>query len=313
MSAGIPPARRVVYLPIKIAGQHSANGNNHAGYITARSFSVLDYEWQIDYHPEDVRLPHLDGNCFVQCRVALFHESDTAAAHPSGDLGKDLGNLLSSQNDADVTFVAGAESFRAHRCVLAARSPVFAADLAGSLLDETHEVKDMDADTFRALLHFIYTDALPLQLEYINHRRPESGKEDQVAMMVRRLLDAADRYRVERLKMICEEKVCARVGVATVAADLVLAERRGYNKLKTTCMEFLVADPPKLLAVATAGDCKLLETSCPSVLTEIVTAVAAQSCLGGDTHTRSACAWHPLLKKVIDFFQCRAIRNPFAK
>ena len=138
----------------------------------------------------------------------------------------------------------------------------------------------MDPDAFRALLHFIYTDALPPQLEQMN-RRPETGKEDQEAMS--RLLDAADRYGVERLKTICEEKVCAGVGVGTVAADLILADRRGYKELKATCMELLVADPANLLAVARAGGCKLLETSCPSVLTEIVMAVAARSCLGGGT------------------------------
>jgi speckle-type POZ protein len=68
--------------------------------------------------------------------------------------------------------------------------------------------------------------------------------------------------------------------VGNVAADLVLAERRGYKKLKAACMELLVADPANLLAVARAGGCKLLETSCPSVLTEILTSVAARCCLG---------------------------------
>ncbi|KAM0852699.1 hypothetical protein ACQ4PT_051585 [Festuca glaucescens] len=136
----------------------------------------------------------------------------------------------------------------------------------------------MDPDAFRALLHFIYTDTMPPQHEQMN-RRPETGKQDQEAMsMARRLLDAADRYGVERLKMICEEKVCAGVGEGNVAADLVLVEWRGYNKLKATCMEFLVADPANILAVAGAGGFELLETSCPSVLTEIVTAVAARRC-----------------------------------
>jgi hypothetical protein len=41
---------RVVYLPIKIADQHSAanmtaSGNNNVGYIPTMSFSVPGYEW----------------------------------------------------------------------------------------------------------------------------------------------------------------------------------------------------------------------------------------------------------------------------
>ncbi|XP_044446451.1 BTB/POZ and MATH domain-containing protein 1-like, partial [Triticum aestivum] len=231
-----------------------------------------------------------DGNCFVQCKAVLSRETYTyggdgaeIAAHPR-DLGHDLGDLLRSQKGADVTLFIGAESFRAHRCVLAARSPVFAAELAGNLMNDAHEVKDTDADAFRALLRFIYTDALPPEIEKMG-RWPETRKEDQEAVsMARRLLEAADRYGVERLKVICEEKVCASVGVGTVATDLVLAERRGYKKLKARCMEFLVASPADMLAVAAAGGCKLLEATCPSVLTEILTAVAARSCqlaLGG--------------------------------
>uniref|UniRef100_A0A8I6YZU0 BTB domain-containing protein n=1 Tax=Hordeum vulgare subsp. vulgare TaxID=112509 RepID=A0A8I6YZU0_HORVV len=234
-----------------------------------------------------------NGNCFVQCKTVLplkpYAGDKAVVVHP-GDLSHDLDHLLQSENGADVTFVVGVESFRAHRCVLAARSPVFAAELAGSLMDEEHEVKDTDADAFRALLRFIYTDALPPQLEEMELRkRTRKPEGDQKAVsMARRLLEAADRYGVERLKVICEEKVCSSVGVGTVAEDLVLAERRGYKKLKDRCMEFLVASPADMLTVAAAGGCKLLEATCPSVLTEILTAVAARSCrlaLGGGTHS----------------------------
>ncbi|XP_073359125.1 BTB/POZ and MATH domain-containing protein 1-like [Aegilops tauschii subsp. strangulata] len=323
---------RTVCLALKIADterHHAmarAGGDGNQDYIPARSFTVLGYEWQIDYDPDGhhpnhveryvkLRVPsrvlrpmaevaavcprfrqgdskevplvsravleasgHLgrDGNCFVQCKMEL--SCGERAGLPPRDLGQDLGDLLRSQNGADVTFVVGAASFRAHRLLLTARSPVFAAELAGSLTDETHRIKDMDADTFRALLLFIYTDTLPPQLEHMD-RWLGTWKEDQEAVsMARRLLDAADRYGVERLKVICEKKACVSVGVGTVAADLVLAERRGYRKLKARCIEFLVASPADLHAVAAAGGFKLLEASCPSVLTQIVTAVAARNC-----------------------------------
>lgn len=354
-AAGTRPVRSV-YMALKIP-ETTASGDRNQAYITARRFTVLGYEWQIDYHPNShypyyrrrgwvklritlVRAPSpdagavtasftfclvdpsrtlrpfrevaaqfprfrqgtseevllvsraaleasgyldRDGNFFVQCKAVLSRETYTYGGdraeivHP-GDLAHDLGDLLRSQKGADVTFVVGSESFRAHRSLLIARSPVFAAALAGSLMDEAHEVKDMDADAFRALLRFIYTDRLPPQLEQMG-RWPEIGKEDKdTVSMAQRLLEAADRYGVERLKFICEEKACASVDVGTVARDLVLAERRGYKKLKERCMEFLVASPADMLAVAAAGGCKLLEATCPSVLTEILTAVAARSC-----------------------------------
>ena len=51
----------------------------------------------------------------------------------------------------------------------------------------------MRADVFKNLLHFIYTDKL---LE-------PAGREEE-AIMAQHLLVAADRYGMERLKIICE-------------------------------------------------------------------------------------------------------------
>ncbi|KQK17055.1 hypothetical protein BRADI_1g32236v3 [Brachypodium distachyon] len=207
-----------------------------------------------------------DGNCFVRCAVVVHH----GAASPSGaDLQRDLGNLLTTHHGADVTFIVSGEQICAHRCVLGARSLVLRAELSG-IASIVVEVSDMDAGTFRALLHFIYTDTLPPQLDD-GHENPA---------MARRLLDAAERYGVERLRAVCEEKACAGVGVGNVAAELVCAERRGYARLRARCVEFLLARPRHFLEVAQAGGCKLLEAKCPWVLTELVTAIAESTLEG---------------------------------
>ncbi|XP_022681888.1 BTB/POZ and MATH domain-containing protein 1-like [Setaria italica] len=52
----------------------------------------------------------------------------------------------------------------ARRCVLAARSTVFMAELFGDMKDNSSaciEVKDMEVEVFRAMLYFIYTDTVP--------------------------------------------------------------------------------------------------------------------------------------------------------
>lgn len=51
------------------------------------------------------------------------------------DLHRHLGDLLKTEKGADVVFEVGGHTFAAHRCVLAARSPVFSACLSflGSL------------------------------------------------------------------------------------------------------------------------------------------------------------------------------------
>ncbi|CAA7059729.1 unnamed protein product [Microthlaspi erraticum] len=49
---------------------------------------------------------------------------------------------------------------RAHRLVLAARSPVFESQFDGVEEDRDIEVTHMEPKVFKALLHYIYKDAL---------------------------------------------------------------------------------------------------------------------------------------------------------
>ncbi|KAF8722517.1 hypothetical protein HU200_022344 [Digitaria exilis] len=147
---------------------------------------------------------HLVGDCFrISCDISVPAKIRTEyRAPPLSDLQQHLGNLLVAKEGTDVTFQVGGETFSAHRCVLAARSPVFRAELFGSTKEGTVttkgdciQVNDMLAHVFETLLHFIYTDSLPEM----------SGLEEP--MMAEHLLKAADRYGVQRLKLICEEKL----------------------------------------------------------------------------------------------------------
>uniref|UniRef100_A0A0A8XQE8 BTB domain-containing protein n=1 Tax=Arundo donax TaxID=35708 RepID=A0A0A8XQE8_ARUDO len=52
-------------------------------------------------------------------------------------------------------------------------------------------IGDMEARVFKALLHFIYTESLP------------EIDEGEKVVMVQGLLVAVDRYKMERLKLIC--------------------------------------------------------------------------------------------------------------
>ena len=54
---------------------------------------------------------------------------ETQNAAPAGSTGvtKDLSRLLEGANGADVEFIVGSEILSAHRNILSARSPVFAA------------------------------------------------------------------------------------------------------------------------------------------------------------------------------------------
>lgn len=71
---------------------------------------------------------------------------------PPSDCGQHFGQLLESGEGSDVSFEVDGEIFAAHKLVLAARSPVFRAQLFGPMKEQnTHciKVKDIEAPVFK--------------------------------------------------------------------------------------------------------------------------------------------------------------------
>lgn len=56
------------------------------------------------------------------------------------------------------------------------------------------------------------------------------------------LLAAADRFGLERLKQLCEAKLCEDVSVETVATTLSLADQHRCSQLKAICLKFAAAN-----------------------------------------------------------------------
>ncbi|KAF0929764.1 hypothetical protein E2562_024452 [Oryza meyeriana var. granulata] len=208
----------------------------------------------------------------VRCDVTLMKPPSAAAdppavdvAMPPSELCRDMAALLRSEEGADVTFKVGGESFAAHRCVLAARSPVFRAELYGSMKESTGKVhvEGVDAQAFKALLYFVYTDTVPV----FNNGKDETS-------MAQHLLVAADRYNLERLKLICEHKLCKRIDVSSAATTLALAEQHHCSSLKKACMDFLYS-PGNLKAVEATEGFEHLARSCPLILRELIAKLVA--------------------------------------
>jgi speckle-type POZ protein len=85
----------------------------------------------------------LKDDCFsVRCNITVI-EFGTAArpqqrsAVPPPALPRDFRELLQSGQGADVRFRVSGVTFAAHRCVLAARSPVFKAQLYGVMKESS--------------------------------------------------------------------------------------------------------------------------------------------------------------------------------
>lgn len=84
---------------------------------------------------------------------------------------------------------------------------------------------------------------------------------------------AADRYNMERLKMICEDILRKGINTDVVATTLVLAEQHGCCGLKDACFKFLVS-PGNLKTVMASDSFQHLKNSCPTLLDELLAKVA---------------------------------------
>ncbi|KAL6654218.1 hypothetical protein ACP70R_007683 [Stipagrostis hirtigluma subsp. patula] len=203
---------------------------------------------------EDLESSYLKDDSFrVRCDVTVIEEICT-------DLHRHLGDLLATGVGGDVTFEVGEETFVAHKNVLATRSSVFMAEFFGSAMKEKAatrvRIDDIEATVFKAMLHFIYTDSFP-----------EIDEGDKI-VMAQHLLVAADRYNLERLKLICENTLLACIDTNIAPTTLVLAEQHGCNILKEACFKFL-KNPDNFKAM-TDEDSQHLVTSCPSLFNELL-------------------------------------------
>ena len=213
---------------------------------------------------------HLKNDSFaVRCDILVINEfrtEDTPLAFievPPSDMHRHLAGLLQTGRGADVVFDVGGATFTAHRWMLAARSPVFNAELFGMMKESDSgglvHIQDMEPRGFKALLFFVYTDMFP----------DMTGEEDDDAAMAQHLLVAADRYGMDRLKLICEEKLCKYIDVRSVATILTIAEQHHCHGLKKASFDFL-SSPENLRALVASDSFQHLSTSCPSVIKELL-------------------------------------------
>ena len=144
----------------------------------------IDLLWKRFVKRSDLESSYVtNGRVTILCGVIVI--DSTLPVPPPPELASHLGHLLDSALGTDVSFIVGGEVFRAHRAVLAARSPVFNAEFFGAMADATMPsitLHDIEPAAFKVMLQFMNTDALPTNVEL----------GDPLAEMMIHLLVAAD-------------------------------------------------------------------------------------------------------------------------
>ena len=107
---------------------------------------------------------YLKDDCLsVNCIVGVVKSRTEgpkvySIAVPPSNMGQHFGHLLESGKGADVKFEVDGEHFSAHKIVLAARSPVFRAQLFGPMKDQNTQcikIEDMEASVFKVEQKFL--------------------------------------------------------------------------------------------------------------------------------------------------------------
>ncbi|XP_026425814.1 BTB/POZ and MATH domain-containing protein 4-like isoform X2 [Papaver somniferum] len=202
----------------------------------------------------------LKDDCLkIDCTVGVVvSQTDCSRLHsiqvPDSDIGSHFGMLLENQEGSDIVFNVAGEKFHAHKLVLAARSPVFRDELMDGMEEDECEVvvKDLEPKVFKAMLHFIYKDALIEDEELV-----ASTASCVSDTLVGKLLAAADKYGLVRLRLMCESYLCKDIAINSVATTLALADSYHATELKAVCLKFaaenLAGAPPQVTEIRESG------------------------------------------------------------
>jgi len=208
-----------------------------------------------------------DDKLTIFCEVSVVADSVNISGQsntvqfkvPECRLSDDLGKLFEDQKFSDVTLSVSGREFLAHKAILAARSPVFAAMFDHDMEERKHNrvaITDVDHEVLREMLRFIYT-----------------GRATNLDKMADDLLAAADKYALDRLKVMCEEALCTNLSIENAADILILADLHSADQLKAQAIDFINTHATDVMD--TIG-WKSMITSHPHLIAEAFRALATQ-------------------------------------
>jgi len=189
------------------------------------------------------------------------YPEDNKQSKPKHRLQKQLANDLEvafeNEDFSDVKVICGDKTFPCHQFMLSARSPVFKAMFQNDMKErETRrvDITDLPPEVVHDMLVFIYSGGTP-----------------NIGKNAGELIAAADKYQLEQLKGICEERLCASLEINNAVGHLVLGDMYQAHALKSLALQFVVRN---MAVVVRSRDWKERLLNHPVLMAEVMEGMA---------------------------------------
>ncbi|CAG9810390.1 unnamed protein product [Chironomus riparius] len=145
-------------------------------------------------------------------------------------LNSDIKKFLQNQNFKDFCIQIDDRELKVHKFILAARSPTLAEIFLKNPEAENLKLVDITPETFKIILHFMYTDELPGD-EKINYLQ---------------LYSAAGRLEINELKIFAEPKAFESLNPENAIEILVLSNKFKNNEMREKAFELIKKAYPEV-------------------------------------------------------------------
>ena len=152
--------------------------------------------------------------------------------------GKDFSDYFLSELFSDFKITCEDVTFNCHKIILANGSPVFEAAINSDMLEAKSgclEIEDCKPNVVKFILEFIYKSEIDIK----------NLKEDPVFAM--EVLAAADKYRMEKLKDLCEKKLCFQIVTENALQLLIVGDMYGAAELKESALKIIVKNKKNIV------------------------------------------------------------------
>ena len=165
-------------------------------------------------------------------------EGNDSQIKSSIEISEDFGKLMISEDFGkdfcDMEIECGGEVFPCHQVIISARSPVFRAMFQAKMKESESRkviIDDIKKETMTGMLYYIYTGLVKKTI----------SKESFVDLFI-----AADKYQLDALKNLCQDKLCSVLDAENSIEFLILGEMYGVPKLKDAALMEVAHNMPEI-------------------------------------------------------------------